>query len=392
MNKYYQKFKEPAPIGGRDFVFQWAVSEILEKIKEPHILSIGAIRNLDVNSRAGDGWADFYWCELLARKGCGSLTIVDISQEAIENCQVILSDFKDRINIKFVVDDGRNWTDKKYDFYYLDGGDADWQTFEMFKKIDLRNGHVLLDDAGWGGKVDRIKHSYPFFNLIQVNEIHQMVYFSKMENYGNTHFKIGSLNLPYYRGWKGNREATNNRAVEISLIQWFTNKYKKDFKNIIEIGDVSPAYEIFDDHKILDPFGPYLKSIRKDVLDCDYNDKRVVSVSTWEHFSEAAYGNSDKEKPIKALYKVAQEAKSWLISFDIGGDRYFEDWLMKQNDFKYTFLVRGNDRGLINNWYQSDDKECFYYDYLHWELEAGLYGNAKAICVLSSEKEIFNAK
>ena len=381
MNKYYQKALETKH--DRRPVFEKVLSRY-GKENPLNCLVVGSERDLDKNAIYGDGFFSVYAADKILNDGVGSITIVDIDPQAIENCKIILSDFIGKIDIKFVVGDGLEWTSKPFSLYYLDGGDQEWQTFEMFKKIDLRHGNVLLDDFNRGGKCDRIKWAYPFYEEYPVNHIHSLGFYTKFDNFGNDFFTVGKLELPYYRGWKGNREATNNRAVEIALVRWFQQKYAN---NIIEIGDVSCHYEVFDGHKVLDPFGPYEKSIREDVLDYNYTGLNVVSVSTWEHFSEKAYNNTDKDKPITALYKIAGEATNYLISFDVGADRHFEDWLMNQTEFKYTFLVRENFRGLINNWRQSNDKNNFYLPYLHWEHGLDYYGNAAAVCIITNQGE-----
>lgn len=385
MNDFYKKALEAQ--GGRRPVFENIINDYLSKIDAPNILEIGCFRSEDPNSIYGDGGSSIYWADFLLKHGKGSLTIVDIDPTCIENCKKALSDFIGKVDIKFVCDDGMNgYTSQKYDLYFIDGSDIEWQTFEIFKKIDLRNGAVLLDDFSHNGKCDRIKVFYPFYRIFQVNHVHQMGWYDKISNFGKNEFNIGQLTIPYYRGWKGNREAINNRAVEIGLIDWFAKKFDNQ---IIEIGDVGAGYEIFNNWDTLDPYGPYDKSIRKDVLDFDYKDRNVISVSTWEHFSEGAYNNNDKDKPIKALKKVAAESKNYLIAFDIGADRYFEKWLEDQNDFKYTFMVRDNKRGMINNWHQNNSKDCFNLPYAHVDHLNGYYGNALAICILSNIKEIY---
>ena len=365
--------------------------EVLSELNNQpvNILEIGATGGdmSDKNYIHGAGGSSFYFAEYVRQNG-GSLTIVELNPQTLENCKVMLEDFvKAGVNIEFVCDDGLNWASKPYDLYYLDGSDIEWQTYEMFRKIDLRNGCILLDDWNDGGKCTRVKTFYPFFSKVYAcGPTHQMGYYSKMENYGEEKFQIGSLEIPYYRGWMGNREATNNRACEIALVNWFRQKYNDD---IIEIGDVSCHHPGYNGHKILDPFGPFPDAIRKDVLDYSYQNLNVVSVSTWEHLSESAYGNKDKEKPIEALKKVTKEAQNYLITFDIGADRYLEDWLMNQDEIKYTFMVRENSRGLVNNWTQSNDKNNFYLEYGHFEYKKNLYGNALAICVIGNLPEIF---
>lgn len=454
MNKYYQKFKEAPTEGSRHPVFVSFIDKFLRDKKDVNILTIGSERG-DINSRAGEGWADFYWAELIKQNG-GKLTIVDIDSEAIANCKKMLFDFVDEIDIHFVADDGLNWINKEvYDVIYLDSADDCILTLNCFLKIDRTKTLVLCDDAskGLGGKVELVKYFYPDYILLPCNSVHNMLYYpktaekqtidakiaiingdqhplkveedyksldrSKTEiiitevniggqvvcshypdfeiidgnriwykkvNYGDKSFKIGSLELDYIREGP-NFCRRNERSVELALGKWFINKYNN---NILEIGDVTCGdYGFFNGHAVLDPFGPYINSIRKDVLDYDYTGLNVLSISTFEHFFDPDYQNNDRYKGIKALEKVTSEAKSWLIDFPIGADRELENYLMNQDKIKYTFIVRENPRFEPNNWYQSDDKNLFYESYAHFSFVLSLYGSAKIVCVITNQFDLF---
>jgi hypothetical protein len=361
--------------------------EVINSVSEPiRCLVIGSERNItDPQAIYGDGFFSLYVADKILKDKTGSLTIVDIDPQAIENCKIIMSDFIGVIDIRFVVDDGLNWAGKDgFNLKYLDGGDESWQTFEMFKKVDLRGSHVLLDDFNPGGKCDRVKSSYPFYKTYKCGPVHQLGFYERMENYGNETFKIGDLELPYIRE-AANLARRNERSVELGLGKWFSENHP----NLIEIGDVCPQYNFFKNWKVLDPSGPYSGCIRKDVMDLDYSGMDVLSLSTFEHMNNQEYKNNDPELCIKALKKVAAEAKNYLITIPIGGWRPLESFIKSQNDIKYTFLVRDNPRGEINNWTQSDDKSNFLLPYGHWDYQAGYYGNALSVCVITNQSEIF---
>lgn len=180
MNKYYQKFNEQAVLGSRDPIFIQIIYNWLSKLNTVNILNIGSERDAAVESRAGDGWANFYWAELVQYKG-GKLTIVDNDPQAISVCKTILDDFVNKIDINFVTDSGLNLLDQKYDFVYLDGPDDNNFTLNCMRKIDLNKCSVLIDDANRGGKADAVRMLYPNYWLLPCNYIHEMIFYPSKE-------------------------------------------------------------------------------------------------------------------------------------------------------------------------------------------------------------------
>ncbi len=176
MNAHFNKFIEPFGKGWRDPVFQWVINHFLPTVDKPRILTVGAERNMDVESRAGDGWADFYWAYYIAHRG-GQLTIVDIEEDAIKACSKILSDFND-IDIRLVVGDGKEVIkSQEFDLIYLDGGPSPEEMLEQFELIDIRKTFVLFDDMGDKGLLLKEKYQH-IIRTIQVNYIHQMAFYS----------------------------------------------------------------------------------------------------------------------------------------------------------------------------------------------------------------------
>lgn len=180
MNKYYQKFREQASLGSRDPVFIQVLYNWLNKLDSINILNIGSERDLAVESRAGDGWANFYWAEFVQYKG-GKLTIVDNDTKAIFACQLMLGDFVGKIDINFITDSGLNHFNQPYNFVYLDGPDDNNFTLECMQKIDKEKCSVLIDDANNGGKADLVKATYPNYWLFPCNYIHELIFYPSTE-------------------------------------------------------------------------------------------------------------------------------------------------------------------------------------------------------------------
>ncbi|MDP1694150.1 MAG: hypothetical protein Q8L34_01285 [Candidatus Woesearchaeota archaeon] len=201
-------------------------------------------------------------------------------------------------------------------------------------------------------------------------------------------FKIGSLELEYIRE-NSNSAWRNCRAFELPLSKWFIEKYNND---ILEIGDVTCHYSFFKEHVVVDPFGPYEKSIRKSAELVDYTGLNVLSISTLEHLNDTEYENNDPNLGIKVLQKIHNEAQNYLITIPIGAWRPMEDFLMNQNDIKYTFLQRESYRLDTNNWTNKNDKNLFYENYLHFDYHLDYYGCGSVVCVISNLKEIYDCE
>lgn len=181
MNAFHRKFKERAVPGSRDPVFEQIIYNWLGELEKPYILNMGSERNQDFDSRAGDGWANFYWAELIQSKG-GRLVIVDIDSNAINICQQMLSDFVGKIDIEFVVDNGLYLINKEpFNFVYLDGPDDNMFTLNCFEKVDRNVCSVLCDDANYSGKADLLRAQHTDYWLLPCNYIHELVFYPSKE-------------------------------------------------------------------------------------------------------------------------------------------------------------------------------------------------------------------
>lgn len=364
--------------------------EVLSELngRPANILEIGTTGGdiNDLNGIHGSGHSTFYFAEYIRQNG-GSLTIVELNPQILENCKIMLEDFvKAGINIKFVCDDGLNWAAKPdFCLKYLDAGDIEWQTFEMFKKIDLRDSSVLLDDWNSGGKCDRVKILYPFFNKVfACGPKHQMGYYRRFESFGEEKFKIGNLELNYYRGWKGNREATNERALEVPLGQFFLEKFEK----VIELGAVMPYYcdnGSKSPDEVVDPYDKFEKCFKIDGEEYDYTQKNVLSLSTLEHIgNDNGYDSKlDQQKAARVIEKIINQSKNYLLCWGIGQHPKLDEYVQKSN-LNVNILVRENRRGLINNWKEDSDKNNLYLPYGNWDMACEYYGHSLGLAVVSN--------
>ena len=164
--------------------------EVLSQLNGPaHILEIGATGGdmQDPNYIHGSGGSSFYFAEYVRQNG-GSLTIVDINPQTLENCKIMLEDFvKDGVDIRFICSDGLEFlkNNNKFDFIYLDGPDEETFTFEAFRLVDRYKSKVLIDDAnGWDrsqGKCVRTRKYYQDYKLYKCGTIHEMIAYDKYD-------------------------------------------------------------------------------------------------------------------------------------------------------------------------------------------------------------------
>lgn len=141
MNRYYEIYSSNKA-NGRGPVFDYVTKTFSGKMK---ILEIGSIRDLNSHAVAGDGWSTFWWCDYIKENG-GSLTVVDINPQAIENCKIAVEDFSKEIEIDFNAADGLPFISSEYDFIYLDGSDCPKEMLNQFKNIDRNKTSILCDD------------------------------------------------------------------------------------------------------------------------------------------------------------------------------------------------------------------------------------------------------
>lgn len=384
-NRWHQQwFNSTHP---REYVFL----EVLNKLNgQPvNILEIGTTYDKDdPNAIQGAGFSTFYFADYVNRFG-GSLTTVDINSQNLEDCKIMLEDFiKAGTNIKFVCGDGFNWisNNNEYDLVYLDGPNDEVFTYESYKKINRTKTHILCDDANLGrdSKAWRLRGHYIDYILYKCGPTHEMIFYPKVEGNEKT-FKIGNLELEYIRE-NSNNAWRNERSIELALAKWFAEKHAP----VIELGATCYQYSFFNNWDVIDPYDNGYPCIRADILDYDYSNKCLVSISTIEHCGVDEGYNQPivKDLAIKGLEKIVKQSKEYLITFPVGANRELEDYLRNQDEIKYTFMVRKNSRGETNNWEQKQDNNLFYENYLHFDYNLGYYGSAFVVCIIHSQNAL----
>lgn len=171
MNQYYQNFKNTENLRGH--VYKYALS-LFDK-KPIKILEIGTSRRLEGNAPQGDGYSTLFFCEYLKEVGGGKLVICDISQDAINNCKLITSDFSGIIDMEFKIQDGIELIDDTFDLILLDGSDCPYAMVDQYNKINRRKTTIICDDwNGPGGKGDILKTLATDFEEFNCGTVHKM--------------------------------------------------------------------------------------------------------------------------------------------------------------------------------------------------------------------------
>lgn len=169
-----------------------------------NILEIGAIGGdmSDTNYIYGAGGSSFYFAEYVRQNG-GSLTIVDVNSQILGNAKIMLEDFiTTEVDIRFICQDGIEYLkqNREFDLVYLDAGDEECQTYEMFRLINRIKSRILCDDAnGWergAGKCVRIRKYYTDYQLYKCGVSHEMIFYDTIKK-NDDKFKTRSLELNY---------------------------------------------------------------------------------------------------------------------------------------------------------------------------------------------------
>lgn len=170
-DRFFNHFKNS--INDRDKIFKHIITGFDRK--PVNILEIGCARSLAPESKGGDGWSSLFWAEYIAEFG-GSLTIVDIDANNLNNCKTLLSKFANQ-NIKFIVGDGLNYINDTYGLIYLDGSDDPVEMVNQFNRIDRKKTTILCDD--FHSKGSSLRHVHPNFQSLMANHSHEMALYPK---------------------------------------------------------------------------------------------------------------------------------------------------------------------------------------------------------------------
>ena len=149
MNKLQPKRLTPLYMlinGPRDNIFRSVLSTKTLQNNPINVLQVGAIEELHSDYRIGSGWSDAFFASYIELFG-GSLTVVDIDQEHLDNSKTVLSEFNCDHSLvlsnasKFIQDG-----DCRFDIIYLDGSNDPKETKEQYDKICKEKTSIILID------------------------------------------------------------------------------------------------------------------------------------------------------------------------------------------------------------------------------------------------------
>lgn len=173
---YYQYFLNSK--GNRDSVFDYVLNCFNEK--PINILEIGATRDLNLDSRQGDGWSTLHFVKYLNSFG-GHLDICDISILSLENSELILKD-SPAVSKKLFLSTGldRLKENNQYDLIFLDGGDNPNEMIDEYNLINVQNTKILCDDFhSKGNKLRELNSNFILFKW--ENNAHEMAFYNNNE-------------------------------------------------------------------------------------------------------------------------------------------------------------------------------------------------------------------
>ena len=120
------------------------------------------------------------------------------------------------------------------------------------------------------------------------------------------------------------------RCLEITIAKiWL----KKNTKNIIEIGAVTPYYfKII--HDVCDHEDSHQNVNQKtSMFDIDLVGKNLLNISTIEHIGIGDYGVpiNKNESALLALKKILNESRRCLVTFPIRANRELEEYVLRKD-------------------------------------------------------------
>lgn len=196
-------------------------------------------------------------------------------------------------------------------------------------------------------------------------------------------FKIGQVELSYCRA-TNNRAWENERAVEVSLGEWFLHKFGL---RSVEVGSVMMNYG-WDMHIMLDLSDDHPKVLKYNALDCDYHGCNVLSLSTVEHFMKREYNNGSDEDSITFVKKIMSESDNYLITFPCRYNEFLDEFI-QNSDIPRVLLKRVSED---NKWIQDFDVKNMNYIFGHRDQRTpdGVFNNANAIVCVTNLPEILD--
>ena len=196
-------------------------------------------------------------------------------------------------------------------------------------------------------------------------------------------FRIGQLELAYCRA-TCNKAYGNERATEVSLGEYFLNKFGND---TVEVGSVMMYYG-WDAHIIVDLTDTHPKVHRVNALDCDYEGFDVLCLSTIEHLIKREYNNGSDQDSITLLNKITSQAKNYLITFPCCYNEFLDEYI-KNSNIPRVLLKRISKE---NEWVQEFDIKNMNYLFGHRDQRSpdGVFNNSNCNVIVTNLPEILN--
>lgn len=171
-NDYFKYFHEST--GLRDNFFTSLLGGAFYN-KSINVLELGTSRDIRNDARNGDGWSTLWWLTHVLCFG-GKITVVDISNESIENCKDLTYGYENYID--YIVDNGEKYLYNKFSIIYLDGSDNPNDTLRQFEMCMNFDSVIVMDDFHTKGVLvwEKYKDKVKVFNC---NGTHLMGYYKK---------------------------------------------------------------------------------------------------------------------------------------------------------------------------------------------------------------------
>jgi SAM-dependent methyltransferase len=191
-------------------------------------------------------------------------------------------------------------------------------------------------------------------------------------------FTVGTVDFDYYRKPGYNDPSRNERTVELPLASYFVSR--RDAKNVVEIGAVTPYYFKVA-HEVIDPVDDHPACVKRDARQMDYRGRHVLSVSTIEHIGNAEFTDTLKDNSAwDLLQKIVRDSATYLITFPMGYNANL-DLSVRTGDIPCHVLRRIN---AANDW-EICRENRFDYCYNH------PFNNGNAICLITNLAELQSA-
>lgn len=146
------------------------------------------------------------------------------------------------------------------------------------------------------------------------------------------------------------------RCLEVPLGRQFLEKlHSENADRIVEVGAVFPYYYPGEIKDVIDPTDTHeLVNHHISMMDYDFTDASVLSISTIEHIGRGDYNIQSDESAEQAIDKLMSETKHCLATWAGGDNRRLDSHILEKYKDNMTLYRRGY---FDNNWRIESDKE-----------------------------------